>query len=180
MKKLQDEKCDYPSLEALFLVYSHTPVSFGPRPAGAHFSGRYGAVTEQEDKSRRIQRHSIATQRDCSLEVITFDEQARTDHLVQLVDLSVTGVGIESSKRVDPGLVWFRDRVGGYKCGVIAWSKQNGERYRAGIQFVSLTRDEEQYIQEQVRQSRPYGPLRDPQQLIATMIASLKKDRRGN
>lgn len=117
-------------------------------------------------------------QRNCSLGVITFKRLEWTDHVACLVDISRSGVGIETDGRIEPGFVWFRDRVGGHKSGVLMWSKLQGQKYRAGVKFVSLSRDEEQYLQEQVAQFRPHRPLRDPETLIATIIESLKK--RGN
>jgi hypothetical protein len=60
---------------------------------------------------------------------------------------------------------------------MLTWCKARGDRYHAGINFVTLSRDEEQYVQEQVRRVKPHTPLRDPLQIIAAMIESFKKSR---
>jgi hypothetical protein len=58
-------------------------------------------------------------QRDCSLGVITFDNLEWTDHSARIVDLSATGLGIESDRPLKPGIIWFKDCVYGQKCGVL-------------------------------------------------------------
>lgn len=124
-----------------------------------------------------IRRHPIASLRSYSMGVITSSHLEWKDHLVRIVDLSITGVGIESSEMIPPGFVWFKESVGGHKYGVLTWCKARGDRYRAGINFVTLSRDEKHYVEEQVRQLKPHTPLRDPLQIIAAMIESFKKSR---
>jgi hypothetical protein len=137
-----------------------------------------------DENRQHEQRHShralIIVQRFCSLGLITFKSLEWTNLKAHLVDLSRSGVGIESDDRVEPGFVWFKDRVGGHKGGVLMWSKRLNAKYRAGIRFVSLSRDEEKYVQEQVAQLRPHRPLRDPEAIIATLLESIKKDAAGN
>jgi hypothetical protein len=89
-------------------------------------------------------------------------------------------LGIESSERIDPGFVWFKDRVGGHKYGVLTWSRKCGERYRAGITFVTLSRTDELYVPDQVRHSPPLDRFQDPLQVIEAIIASVRKDAGGN
>jgi hypothetical protein len=108
--------------------------------------------------------------------IITFQQLEWKNHDAQIVDISIVGVGIESSQQIEPGLVWFKERIGGYKSGVLMWSKQNGPQYRAGIKFVPLSRDEEAYVQEQVKQSLPLEPVHDPARIISTLIESVKKE----
>jgi len=132
---------------------------------------------ENDTSHPGILRHPIKSLRSCSLGVITSSHLEWKDHVALIVDLSITGVGIEASEKISPGFVWFKERVGGYKYGVLRWCKPSGDRYRAGINFVTLSRDEEIYVQEQVRQLKPHTPLRDPLQIIAAMIESLKKSR---
>lgn len=127
---------------------------------------------------RGIQRYPIAGHRDCSMGVIAFRQLEWTDLVARIVDMSVIGIGIEVNQMVEPGLVWFKESVGGYRSGILVWSKQDGHRYRAGIKFVSLSRDEEAYLQEQVKQSLPREPIRDPKQIISTLIESFKTERR--
>lgn len=124
-----------------------------------------------------ILRHPIASLRSCSLGVITSSHLEWKDLIARIVDLSITGVGIESSEMIPPGFVWFKESVGGHKYGMLTWCKSRGDRYRAGINFVTLSRDEEQYVQEQVRRLKPHTPFRDPLHLIAEMIESFKKSR---
>lgn len=131
---------------------------------------------DTRNSTKRMQRHAISTQRVCCLGIISFRHLMWTDVRAQVVNLSVTGVGIESDMRLDPGFVWFKDRVGGHRGGVLMWSRQQDGRYRAGIRFVPLSRNEEQYVQEQVARSRPHMPVRDPEAIINTIIHSLKKE----
>ncbi|HEX9019964.1 MAG TPA: PilZ domain-containing protein [Nitrospirota bacterium] len=126
---------------------------------------------------RGIQRYPIVGHRDCSLGIIAFKRLEWTDLVARIVDMSVIGIGIEASQQVEPGLVWFKECVGGHKSGVLLWSKPDGPRYRAGIKFVSLSRDEEAYLQEQVKQSLPREPIRDPKRILSMIIESYKKER---
>jgi len=131
------------------------------------------------DKDNRgIKRYPITVKRECNLGVITFDELEWSDHVAQIVDISVIGLGIVSQQRLEPGLVWFKSHVGGFKSGVMMWSKRDGAVYRAGIKFVPLSRKEEEYLQEQVRLSRPSKPLHDPHQIISSMLESFKQEQR--
>jgi hypothetical protein len=130
----------------------------------------------QGNRTRGVQRYPVTSQRDCSMGIITFQQLAWNDHHAQLVDISVVGIGIESSQRIDPGLVWFKERIGGYKSGVLMWSRQCGDGFRSGIKFVSLSRHEESYLQEQVLTAVPREPVRDPQQIISAIMESVKKE----
>jgi hypothetical protein len=128
----------------------------------------------EEDKNRGIQRYSVASQRTSCLGVITFGHLMRTEHVVRIVNLSVVGVGIESSERIEPGLVCFKERVVGHKFGVLTWSRQNGDQYRAGINFVTLPHEQEVYLLKQAEQARPGRMLRDPEKVIAALLDSIK------
>ena len=130
------------------------------------------------DEMRDVQRQPISVKRDCVLGIITFKQLEWKDHVAQIVDLSKKGVGVESISHLEPGFVWFRDRVGGYKGGVLVWSKQHGDRYRAGIKFLFLSRDAEQAVQERLARLKPHTPLRDPEEIIANLMESI--DRNGN
>jgi hypothetical protein len=122
-----------------------------------------------------VQRYSLATPRSCSLGVITEKNFAWEEHSVRIIDLSVLGIGIESDQQIIPGLVWFKKRVGGHKCGILRWVKLNGPHYRAGIEFIDLSRDTEEYLQKQVKLSQPHQPIPDPEQIIATLIETIDK-----
>lgn len=128
------------------------------------------------DDKRQAKRQPVVVKRSCSLGVIPFKQLEWTDHVVHLVDISKNGVGIESADRLDPGFVWFKDRVGGCKGGVLMWSRNAGSRCRAGIRLVPLTRDEELYVQQQSAPSAPHKPRRNPEELINMIINSMTKD----
>ena len=96
-----------------------------------------------EKRSQGIQRYRVTSHRTYSLDLIAFDQPMRTEHVVRIVDVSVIGVGIESNERIEPGLICFKEKVGGQKYGVLIWSKLSSGGYRAGIQFVVLSPEEE-------------------------------------
>ena len=129
------------------------------------------------DQRKRLRRHPLTIQRDCSLGVITFENLEKTDHRVMVVDLSATGIGIESEGQIKPGIIWFKDSVYGQKCGVLVWSQNNGLRYRAGIQFINLNQTEEECLRQQIEGAQQCTSLLDSQQVVATLIDSIRKDR---
>lgn len=132
-----------------------------------------------DEQRKRLRRHPVAVKRDCSLGVITFDSLEWTDHSARIVDYSATGLGIESDRPLDPGIIWFKDCVYGQKCGVLVWCKQKEPGYRAGIQFVTLNQAEEEYVRRQVECSQPRKPLPDPERIVATLVDYLRKSREG-
>lgn len=136
-------------------------------------------IEREEKRSRGIQRYHLATPRTFSLGVIAFDQPMWTEHVVQIVDFSVVGVGIELAERIVPGLVYFKEPVGGQKFGVLVWSEQRGDRYRAGIKFVELPSEEEAYFHEQIKQSHSCKELRDPDKIIASLLVSIKNETNG-
>jgi hypothetical protein len=111
---------------------------------------------------------------------VTSGSLERRDRVVRIVDSSVTGAGIESSERIDPGFIWFKERVGGHKYGVLTWSRKSGDQYRAGITFVTLSRADELYVQDQLRRSAQLDLFRDPRQVIERIIASVRKEAGGD
>ena len=128
------------------------------------------------EEHRQVNRQQITIQRRCSLGVISFKQLEWTDHEVQVVDISSRGVGVESRDRMDPGFVWFRERVGGFKGGVLLWSKKQGSRYRSGIRFLPLSLDDEKGM----RQSHPslgqHRPRRSPEEILSALMKSLTQD----
>jgi hypothetical protein len=77
-------------------------------------------LSEKEDiRSRGIQRNRFTSPRTYSLDVIAFAQPMRTEHVVRIVDFSVVGAGIELAERIEPGLVYFKEPVGGQKFGVL-------------------------------------------------------------
>jgi len=111
--------------------------------------------------------------------VIAFAQPTRIEYVVRIVDFSVVGVGIEMAERIEPGLVYFKEPVGGQKFGVLVWSKQRGDRYRAGIKFVVLSSEEEVYLQEQVKQPPLDTVPQAPDKIIASLLESIQKERNG-
>jgi len=137
-------------------------------------------LSEMEDKrSRGIQRYRLTSQRTFSMGVLAFAQPTRTEHVVQIVDFSVVGVGIELAERIEPGLVYFKEPVGGQKFGVLVWSKQRGDRYRAGIKFVVLSSEEEVYLLEQVQQPHRDTAPRAPDKIIASLLESIQRETNG-
>jgi PilZ domain len=133
----------------------------------------------KDDQGKRLKRHPVAVKRDCSLGLIAFDNLEWTNHNARIVDLSATGLGIESDRPLEPSIIWFKDCVYGQKCGVLVWCKQDGPGYRAGIQFVTLNQAEEEYVRKQVERSQPCRPLQDPERIVATLVDHLRKSREG-
>jgi len=114
---------------------------------------------------REVHREPVAVNRDSRLWIITLKHLEWENHDSQLVDLSSKGVGIESKVHLEPGFVWFKDRVGGHKGGVLVWSKHLGTKYRAGIKFLNFTHEEEEYIEKRIDLFKPHMPLRELKQI---------------
>jgi|OpeIllAssembly_1097287.scaffolds.fasta_scaffold1042377_1 hypothetical protein len=124
--------------------------------------------------TRQSRRYPVR-KRTCSLFVINFKNHEWKDHHAQIVDISRHGVGLESTARMEEGFVWFRDRVGGFRGGVLMWSRQIGEQFRAGIRFVPLSIVEETTVRDQIEHARIHKPLQIPERIIATIMASMTK-----
>jgi len=124
---------------------------------------------------RTIQRQPITVKRECPLGIIAFKRLIWTDHIVRIVDINKHGVGIEVSSSIEPGFVWFKNRVWGHRGGLLLWSKQVAAAYRAGIKFLSLSLEEELSLQRHIVQSGIHTPLADPETVVASLIESLKK-----
>jgi hypothetical protein len=110
--------------------------------------------------------------------VITFKDLSWKDQFAFLKDISTNGVGVESEQRMDPGFVWFRERVGGHRGGVLMWGKQVGYNYRAGIEFVPLSREAEQFVHSQVGLLRAHQSLNKPEAIMTTILESLNRSRK--
>jgi hypothetical protein len=132
-------------------------------------------MDKKRAKYHAVKRYVVAASRDCSMGVVSFDTFEWTEHTVRIVNLSVLGAGIHSNSRIEPGLVWFKERVGGYKCGVLKWSGEIGPPYGAGVEFLPLLRDVEEYLQKQIEQSRPDNIIPDPDQILKALIATMNK-----
>jgi len=110
-----------------------------------------------------------------TLSVVTFKDINWVDRAVNIMDMGEQSVRVESDQPIDPGFVWFNDRVGGHKGGRIIWCKKYRERYRAVIQLVPLTRDEERLFQERILRSSNHRPHRSPEEIIASLTKSVAK-----
>lgn len=131
----------------------------------------------KQPRRQGVKRHAVVKDRDCSLGVISYENLEWTEHSVKIIDLSVTGIGIEADRLLAPGIVWFREHVSGQRCGFLVWSKKIGERYRSGIQFVTLARGDEEYLRRQVSLIRPRESFHDPDQILAKMMDDINRDR---
>ena len=128
-------------------------------------------------RKQGVKRHAVVMDRDCRLGVISFENLEWTEHSVKIVDLSVTGIGVEAERQIAPGIIWFTEHVYGQRCGFLVWSKKFGDRYRSGIQFVSLTRADEEYLHRQVSRTQPLEPFHDPDRVLARMMDGINEDR---
>lgn len=137
-------------------------------------------VTDEDKRNepRQEGRYPLAVQRDCAMCIITFKDLAWKDHIAVLKDISTNGVGVEAEQRINTGFVWFRDRVGGHRGGVLLWSRQVGDNFRGGIQFVPLSRDSEQFVNSQIDLLRDHQPLVDPKAVISTIMESMARTRK--
>jgi len=133
---------------------------------------------DARNELRQAGRYPLAVQRNCAMCVITFKDMVWKDHRAYLKDISTNGVGIESEKHIDPGFVWFQDRVGGHRGGVMMWSQQVGYNFRAGIQLVPLSLESEQFVEGQVGLLRAHQPLRQPEAIMSTIMESLGRCRK--
>lgn len=133
---------------------------------------------DARNELRQAGRYPLAVRRDCAMCVITFKDMAWKDHRAYLKDISMNGVGVESEKHIDPGFVWFQDRVGGHRGGVMMWSQQVGYNFRAGIQLVPLSRESEQFVEGQVGLLRAHQSLRQPEAIMSTIMESLGRGRK--
>ena len=73
---------------------------------------------------------------------------------------------------MDPGFVWFSEKVDGSRGGLLMWSKQLDDKYRGGIKFVPISPDDEQNVQKKLAES---GPLKNSSVVVDTILASLQK-----
>jgi hypothetical protein len=127
------------------------------------------------DDNRQSQRQPIMVKREFDLGVFASKQLDRTDHHASIVDISNSGIGIESNTPMKPGLVLFRDRIWGQQSGMLLWSRQVGTLYRSGIRFAPLPHDAEQNANNQLAQSGR-EPLKDLTQLIAMQLAFIGQD----
>jgi len=131
------------------------------------------------DVTRQSHRYHVDKRRELSLCIIPFKSLVCAVAVAHVVDLSRYGLGIESDQQLEPGFVWFKDRIGGFKGGLLVWAKKAGTKYRAGIKFVPLSRDKELLVQGRIDAIRPLQPLHNPEVIISTILESMTQDQTG-
>ena len=131
------------------------------------------------DVTRQSHRYHVDKRRELSLCIIPFKSLVCAVAVAHVVDLSRYGLGIESDQQLEPGFVWFKDRIGGFKGGLLVWAKKAGTKYRAGIKFVPLSRDKELLVQGRIDAIRPLQPLHNPEVMISTILESMTQDQTG-
>ena len=130
----------------------------------------------RHNQRQGLRRYRVTLERTCSFGAIAFKNPQLTDHAARIVDISANGLGIEPEQFIEPGIIWFKESVFGKKHGILVWCKQDGLKFRAGIQFISLTQATEEYLQRQVIKSLPSHALHDPVGIIAKLITSLRSE----
>jgi len=108
-----------------------------------------------------------------SLGFISNPDLIWSERTVRIIDFSIIGIGIETEGPLEPGFVWFKEQLYGQSCGYLVWCKQEGSRSRSGIRFVTLSREQEQYLRHQVERLKPHQPLQDPDRIIESLIKYL-------
>ena len=131
------------------------------------------------DVPRQSHRYQVVQRREFPLCIIPFKSLVCAVAVAHVVDLSRYGVGIESHQQLEPGFVWFKDRIGGFKGGLLVWAKKVGTKYRAGIKFVPLSRDKELLVQDRIDAIRPLQSLHNPEVIISTILESMTQDQTG-
>ncbi len=127
-------------------------------------------------EKRQIPRQPVAGTMAYWMSVISFKRLDRTDLIAKVMDMNPLGAGIEAGSKIDPGFVWFSEKVDGYQGGLLMWIKQRDGKYRGGVRFVPVTPEEARNIQEQI--NKP-GPIKDPTVLMDTILDSFKKSGGG-
>lgn len=92
------------------------------------------------------------------------------------MDLSIIGIGIECDQPIDFGIIWFKESVYGQKWGHPVWQRKNGNRYRVGIEFISLSRPEEAYLRQQFERGENGKPIQDPDAILSKVMSSTTND----
>ena len=129
----------------------------------------------------RLTSRQPAIQRRCSLGLVSLTKLEMSDHVVRIVDIGSGGVGVESDEQLEPGLIWFYTSVEDHRVGVLLWSRKQGDQYRAGIRFLSLSAEDERLLRNWPPCPSPLRPCIDIEEFIsACMRADRVKDRPGS
>jgi hypothetical protein len=104
------------------------------------------------------------------MDTIETNQLERTGQQGHIVDISRSGVCIESNAPMETGFVWFRERIWGQNGGVLLWSKQVGSQYRSGIRFAPLPHDAAFKGFNQNTQSGTCESFKDVEKTIKMML----------
>jgi len=123
--------------------------------------------------AREAVRYKVATPRECHFCIITFKDLTWQEHKTMVVDISRHGAGFLSEEKLEPGFVWFLERLGGFRGGVLMWTRQDETKHRAGVRFLSLTHDEEKFIHDQVALIQAHQQPTNSDAVIAIIMQAL-------
>lgn len=123
--------------------------------------------------SRQLPREHLANHKVCSMCLLSFKRMEKCDLLAEIVDVTPAGIGIKVIHKVDPGFVWFSEKIEGHRGGLLMWSKELDSLYRGGIKFVPLSTQDEQMIGEKFADD---GSLKDPLSIAEAMFESYRKN----
>lgn len=124
-----------------------------------------------DESSAKYHRQTISGQHAFCFGIVSLRELTWSIHNATIIDIGREGLSIETSERIEPGLLWFRDRIRGNRGGVLEWTKPHGGRFRAGVRFVPLTWNVERYVHERARRDLSHRPHRDPFNILNTRSA---------
>jgi hypothetical protein len=127
-------------------------------------------------ESRQLPREHQTSHKVCTMCLFSFKRMEKCDVIAEIVDMTPAGVGIKVIHKVEPGFVWFSEKIEGHRGGLLMWSKELDSLYRGGIKFVPLSDQDEQMIGEKLSKE---GPLKDTTIIAETIIASLKNNGGG-
>lgn len=126
--------------------------------------------------TRQVIRHKMAKPRECHFCIITFKELTWQEHRTAIMDISDTGTGVESETRLEAGFVWFLEPVGGFRGGVLMWTRKHGGIYRSGIRFLHLSSDEENFLEGQIALVLAHKEPTNPDAVIAIIMQALTSE----
>lgn len=106
-------------------------------------------------------------QRNLHFGIISHEKLTWSEHRADIIETGLDGFSIETSERIGPGYLWFRQRICGHRAGVLEWCRPSGAGYLARVRFVPLSWNMERYVTERARRSLAHQPLRDPAEIIA-------------
>ncbi len=93
------------------------------------------AITHQNEKARRYERKPYAQTIDYSLSVSESRERKWLNMKGKAVDISETGIGIQTDYPLAPGhMLWFNGGIE-EKAGFVRWCEKLDNEYRAGIEL---------------------------------------------